>query len=160
MNTAINTLFLFFAGLMLIGCGYAALILIERLRPLLLKGPPFVASTKESTAIMMKLADIKPTDRVADLGSGDGELVIAAANFHPKEAVGFEIDRFLNATARKRIKKAGMDGIAKIHDGDFWKQDLSGFDLILAFPAPYVMAPLEKKLQSELKPGARVISNT
>ena len=40
---------------------------------------PYVPTTDEAVAAMLKLADIKSTDVVYDLGCGDGRIVIAAA---------------------------------------------------------------------------------
>jgi len=39
---------------------------------------PFVPTTEEAVAAMLKLADVKKTDIVYDLGCGDGRIVIAA----------------------------------------------------------------------------------
>jgi cyclopropane fatty-acyl-phospholipid synthase-like methyltransferase len=49
---------------------------------------------------MLKLADVKKTDVVYDLGCGDGRIVIAAARDFGAHAVG--IDIALNASPRQR----------------------------------------------------------
>jgi hypothetical protein len=40
---------------------------------------PYVPTTEEAVQAMLKLADVKKTDVVYDLGCGDGRIVIAAA---------------------------------------------------------------------------------
>ena len=52
---------------------------------------PFVPTTDEAVLAMLKLADVKSTDTVYDLGCGDGRIVIAAAKNFGAHAVGIEI---------------------------------------------------------------------
>jgi len=40
---------------------------------------PYVPTTEEAVKAMLKLADVKSSDIVYDLGCGDGRIVIAAA---------------------------------------------------------------------------------
>jgi ribosomal protein L11 methylase PrmA len=119
-------------------------------------GAPYVASTRISIENALKLSQLSATDRFADLGCGDGQVVLAAAKYGAREAVGFEIDPLLAREARRKIGKIPN---ASITVSDFWKSDLSQYDVIFLFQIPYAMPRLEKKLQLELKPGARVVSN-
>jgi len=96
--------------------------------------------------------------RAADLGSGDGRIVIALAQ-RGFEAHGFELNFLLVLYSRFKIRRAGLQGRAFIHRQNYWKEDLSGFDVITVFGINYIMSALEKKLRKELKEGARVISN-
>ena len=41
-----------------------------------------------------------------------------------------------------------------------WKADLSNVDVVFVYQLPHVMKRIKKKLLEELKPGARVISNS
>ena len=50
---------------------------------------------------MLKLADVKPTDTVFDLGSGDGRIVIAAAKTYGEKAIGLELDQELGASVAR-----------------------------------------------------------
>jgi len=123
-----------------------------------INGAPFV-STDEVTAVdMVKLAGVKAGDRTVDLGAGDGALVIACAR-EGAEAHGFEINPFLVFTARRNIKRAGCSEKAFMHRKNFWSADLSGFDVVTMYGITYIMQGLEEKLERELKPGARVVSN-
>jgi len=107
---------------------------------------------------MMELAQIRKGIKAADLGSGDGRVVIALAQAGA-EAHGFEIDRKLVAESRKKIKEAGLEGKAFIHHQSFWDSNLAGFEVITIYGITSIMEKLEKKLKTELKNGARVISN-
>ena len=51
----------------------------------------YVASTKEAVQMMLKLADVKKSDVVYDLGCGDGRIVIAAAKIYGARGVGVDL---------------------------------------------------------------------
>lgn len=116
-------------------------------------------SKRERVKKMIELADIKPGEKAVDLGSGDGRLVIALAKAGAR-AYGYEINPWLVRSARKNIGKEKVGDRAIIHRKNFWQEDLSDFDIITVYGLNHVMRRLEKKLQKELKPGARVISNS
>jgi len=119
---------------------------------------PFVPSSEERLKTMVALAAVLPGQKAADLGSGDGRIVIALAK-EGAEAHGFEIDYRLAKEARKKIHEEGLENRAFIHQQDFFKADLGDFDILTVYGITSIMGPLEGKLRSELKPGARVISN-
>src|SRR3989344_553398 len=119
---------------------------------------PPVPTRENTIRDMVELADIRPGERVADLGAGDGRLVAAFAKAGA-EAHGYESNLFLVLYARRKIRNMGLQQSAHIHWMNFWKVDTAAFDAITIYGMPYVMAPLERKLQAELRPGARVLSN-
>jgi len=106
---------------------------------------------------MIELAKIKKGDKVCDLGSGDGRLVIMAAKKGAK-AVGFEINPFLVLISWLKILLAGVRKNAQVQWRNFWWQDVSEADIVLLYLITHQMEKMEKKLKKELKPGARVIS--
>ncbi|KAK9968808.1 hypothetical protein ABG768_003112 [Culter alburnus] len=114
---------------------------------------PFLPSTKEQTANVIKLLDGRK-GRLADLGSGDGRLVFAASSVG-FQCTGFEINSMLLAYSRSKAWWRGND----IHfiKKDFWKTDLSKYRNVTVFLAPAVMGVLEEKLLKELPEDARVI---
>ncbi len=61
------------------------------LLPVFFKGGPFVPSSNKRMQIMIRLANIKPTDRIVDLGSGDGKFLIEAIRAGAQSAEGYEI---------------------------------------------------------------------
>lgn len=132
-------------------------VMLSRIRTLAFYGgAPFVVSSKESVKRALALADLKPSDSIADLGSGDGQILIAASPF-VKHATGFEIDPLLVRNAQSRTKH--LSNVTIIQQ-DFWKSDLSSFDVVFIFQIPYAMPRLSEKLKRECRPGTRVISNT
>ncbi|MDE1849069.1 MAG: methyltransferase domain-containing protein [Nanoarchaeota archaeon] len=133
-------------------------------------GAPFQPISNKALKQMVELAGIKKGGRlelartrrrfrVADLGSGNGKIVIEFAK-RGAETHGYEINPLLVWLSRRRIKRLGLQKRAFIHWKNFFKQDFSGFDIITSFQISYVMSELEKKLQKELHKGAEVISDT
>jgi hypothetical protein len=123
----------------------------------IVRGAPFVPTKREAVHRLINFANLKPGERLADLGSGDGRIVIAAARAGA-EAHGFEINPLLVLASRRKIKKAGLDGRAFIHWKNFWREDLSGYDVITIYGLGSIMKGLEKKLNLELAPAGRVLS--
>jgi len=124
-----------------------------------LRGAPYVASSDEKVEKAITLAGVAPGMKVVDLGSGDGRVVIELAK-RGCVAYGYEINPFLVLRSRYRIKKAGLQGKAFVCWKNFWKKDLSSFDLIFVYGISPIMKGLDKKLRRELKPGTKIISVT
>jgi len=119
---------------------------------------PFVPSKKKSVAAILDAAGDIVGKKVADLGSGDGRIVIACAQAGAY-VTGYEINPVLVWYADRRIARSGLRDHAVIKRADFWKQDMSGFDVVIFYGVVYAMPRLEKKLRSELCVGARVIAS-
>ena len=87
---------------MLIVAGAAALFILVMLS-FVLGGAPFIPTPSRVLSRMMELADIKPGEKVYDLGCGDGRLVIEANKRHQARAVGIEISPLAYMLARLRV---------------------------------------------------------
>ena len=124
-----------------------------------IRGAPFVPTGSRTLKTMIDLANIQPDEKVADLGSGDGRIVIAIARVGA-EAHGYEINPFLVLWSRYRINRAGLSRRAFVHWRDIWRVDFASFKVITVFGMVHIMGPLERKLRRELRPGSRVVSNT
>lgn len=131
---------------------------VEVSYPYFFWGAIYVPSLDEKVNRMIKFLEIKPGQKIADLGAGDGKLVIAAAKAGA-EAYGYEINPFLVSLAKKNIKKAGLENKAFVYCKNLWSLDLRDFDAVVVYGMTHMMKKLEKKLEKELKPGARVVSN-
>ncbi len=127
--------------------------------PLLHRGGPYVPSSGEAVATMLRLAELKPEDVITDLGSGDGRIVVAAAKAGVKEAVGYEIHPGLVRMSQALAKVSGVSATAKFVRSSFWKADFSKFSVVFLYQVPYAMDDLEPKLIKDLPVGARVVSN-
>lgn len=147
---------IFFIILMLAALGFLLLFfLFFGLLPVL-RGAPFVPVRKEKIEKAIELRGLEPGQKITDLGSGDGRVLIAAAR-RGARAIGFEINPFLVWKANSNIKKEKLEKLAIAKWGNFWWQDLSSFDVVFVYGISNIMRGLEKKLQRELKPGAKVV---
>jgi release factor glutamine methyltransferase len=105
-------------------------------------------------------ADRPPPQRILDLGTGSGALLLAALSEFP-QASGLGIDRSpaALAVARENARRTGLDGRARMAEGNWdvagWAAELGQFDLILANP-PYVEdhAPLAAMVRDHEPHGA------
>lgn len=120
---------------------------------------PFVPTPQEVVEGMLELAQVKKGDVVYDLGSGDGRIVITAAKKYGARAVGFEIDPDLIRQSRAAIKKEKLEKLAEIREQDILTVDLSPATVLTLYLLPDVNLKLRPKIQSQLKPGARVVSH-
>lgn len=150
-----------FSILILIFLGIILSILLLLFVSPFVYGAPFETTNTKTLKKMIEFSKIKKGEKVADLGSGNGKIVIEFAKLPAvKEAHGFEVNPLLVWISRRKIKKLNLEGKAFIHRKNFWKQDFSGYDLIIIFQIGYIMKRLGKKLKKELKKGSRIVSNT
>jgi hypothetical protein len=122
------------------------------------RGAVYAASPPDKVNLIAELSGASAGERAADLGSGDGRIVIALAR-RGAEAHGFEINPVLVLLSRRAVRRAGLSGRAVIHWRSFWGADLSRFDVLTLFQGSFIMRRLEKKIRREMPAGARVISD-
>ncbi len=140
-----------------IALGLLFLILVLALIYSFAQGATFVPSAPAKVEFMIKLLAVKSGELAADLGSGDGRIVIALAEAGAI-AHGYEINPLLVWWSRRNISQAGLQRRAFIHLKSFWGKDLAAFDVVVVYGIGYIMKKLGQKLKRELKPGARVVS--
>ncbi|MBI2122359.1 MAG: methyltransferase domain-containing protein [Candidatus Sungbacteria bacterium] len=123
-----------------------------------LRGAPFVASRRNKIRLMCDLAQIRPGMAVADLGSGDGSILLEAARRGAK-AIGLEINPFLVWFSRLRAKRRGLHEKITVLRRDFYTYPLDKIDVIFVYLWPETMKKLREKFLSECRPGTRIVSN-
>lgn len=133
-------------------------ILIYQLliRPII-KGAVYFPTYPGNIGKIIEFADLK-NGKMADLGSGDGRVVMAFAE-KGIEAHGYEVNPLLVFFSRRLIRKRGLQEKAIIHRKSFWNADLSGFDAVYTYGFPRIMEDLGNKLGVEMRAGTRIISN-
>jgi protein-L-isoaspartate O-methyltransferase len=120
---------------------------------------PYVPSPHQIVERMLDLAKIKPGEKVYDLGSGDGRVVIAAAQKYDAKAVGIELSSRLVKSSQEEIKRLGLSEKASIVHGDVFDAELGDADVVILYLMRDSNNTLKPKLEKALKPGARVISH-
>ena len=109
---------------------------------------------------MLKLADVKPTDVVYDLGCGDGVIVATAAQKYGARAVGIDIDPQRVKEATERAQKMGVSDKVQIRQGDLFEADIKDATVVTLYLLQSLNIRLMPKLQKELKPGTRIVSQS
>ena len=124
-------------------------------------GAPFEQTNKRTLRKMIEFSKIKKGEKVVDLGSGNGKIVIELAKLSLDiEVHGFEINPFLVWFSKRKVKKFGLQNKAFIHFGNFWNKNFSKYNVIFIYQIGFIMKGLGEKLRKELKTGSRIVSNT
>jgi len=121
---------------------------------------PCVPTTDEAVQAMLKLADVTKADIVYDLGCGDGRIVIAAAKIYGARGVGIDINPVRIAEAKQNAKAAGVENLVRFAESDLFEAGIHEASVVTLFLLPTVNLKLRPKLLQDLKPGARIVSNT
>ena len=110
---------------------------------------------------MLKLAKVGPDDVVYDLGSGDGRIPIAAVQtFKAKSAVGIDIDPQRIREANENLAKASVGERVRFLNQDLFATPIGEATVVTLYLLPSLNEKLMPKLQKELKPGSRVVSQS
>jgi len=120
---------------------------------------PFVPTPEAVVERMLRLVDLKPGEKLFDLGSGDGRIVIMAAQRFGADATGVELDYGRWKLSMERIAALGLESRARIIHGDALSQDYRSADVITVYLLPRSNDLLRPILERQLKPGARVVSH-
>lgn len=119
-------------------------------------GAPWVPTPMPRVRKMLQLAQLKPGDRVYDLGCGDGRLVHVAAKEYGADAVGLELSPLVYAWAR--IRNFFLRSPSTILMRDFRRIDYRNAKALVFYLLPDILKVMRPKFERELAPGARVIS--
>jgi SAM-dependent methyltransferase len=106
---------------------------------------------------MLELASITATDKVYDLGSGDGKLPIAAAKLFGATAVGIEYDPDLVRHSRCLAAAEGVQRRVTFVEGDIFEANFSDATVVAMYLTPPVLLRLQPALLA-LRPGTRIVS--
>lgn len=120
---------------------------------------PYVPTSHTKVDAMLKLAEVKSTDVLYDLGSGDGRIPIAAAKKYGARAVGIDINTALVNEATKNAKAAKVSHRVKFKNQDLFKTDFREATVVTLYLLSHVNLRLRPILWEQLKPGTRVVSH-
>lgn len=107
---------------------------------------------------MLDMAGLTPQDRLVDLGSGDGRLVITAAK-RGATARGIEYNPDMVALSKRAAQAEGMADKVVLEQGDIFKSDFSNATVVTLFLLPELNLRL-RPILLDMAPGTRVVSNS
>jgi tRNA A58 N-methylase Trm61 len=120
---------------------------------------PYVPTPETVVAEMLKLANVGKSDVLYDLGSGDGRIVVTAAQKFGARGVGYDLNPERIKEANDNARKAGVTDLVRFRQEDLFKSDLRPATVVTLYLLPSVNLRLKPKLFEELKPGTRVVSH-
>jgi SAM-dependent methyltransferase len=120
---------------------------------------PFVVSPEAVVERMLYLAQPKAGERLVDLGSGDGRIVIEAAKRFGARGLGVDVDPALVKLARENARRAGVEALASFEVKDLFETDLRGVSVVTMYLLPEVNLKLLPRFIDQLRPGARIVSH-
>jgi protein-L-isoaspartate O-methyltransferase len=120
---------------------------------------PYYATPMSVVDRMLKLGGLQAGEKMFDLGSGDGRIVIMAARKYKADATGVEFDNALFKRSMQTIKSLGLAASARIIHGDLLRQDYASADLLTVYLLPVANEKLAPIFEKQLKKGARIVSH-
>ena len=119
---------------------------------------PYVPTPMKVTRKMVAFADLKGDEVIYDLGAGDARLLIESKRTHPNVTVtGFELSPLVYLLGLFRIWQSRVK--VKLMMKNFFHQDVSDADCVFLYLMPGAMKSLQKKFETELKPGTKIVSH-
>lgn len=118
----------------------------------------FAVTPQPLADAMLTLARITKDDVVYDLGSGDGRIVVLAAQKYGARGVGIEIDHRLVEISRTVAREGEVADRVTVIEGDLFTADISKATIVTLWLSTTVNTRLEAKLKRELHAGARIVS--
>ncbi len=120
---------------------------------------PYYPTPEYVVEKMLQLGGMKRGEKMFDLGSGDGRIVIMAAQKFGAIATGVEIDHDLWRQSSEKIRSLGLEKTAKIINGDAYAQNYSPADLITVYLLPHANDKMRPLLEKQLKKGTRIVAH-
>jgi hypothetical protein len=123
------------------------------------KDVPYVPTPQAVVERMLELAKVDSKDVIYDLGSGDGRIVVTAAQKYGARGVGIDIDPQRIKEANANAKTAGVSDRVEFREQDLFDVDLSKASVVTLYLLPQVNLKLRPKLLQQLKPGTKIVSH-
>lgn len=143
------------SALLLISFAFAQGPKIERVPEV-----PYVPTDNSVVDGMLKLAGVKSSDIVYDLGCGDGRIVVRAAKNYGAHGVGVDINPSRIQEARENAKRNNVESLVKFEEGDLFDANIQNATVVTLYLLPSVNLRLRPKLLKDLKPGTRIVSHS
>ena len=143
-----------FALLMALSCG-----LVAQDKKDVEKLAPYYPTPEVIVEKMLEFGELKKGEKMFDLGSGDGRIVLMAAEKYKAISTGVEFDKDLWLQSSERIKRLKLEKLANIIHGDIMVQDYSSANLITVYLLPISNDKVRPLLEKQLKKGTRIVAH-
>ena len=120
---------------------------------------PYVPTPLDIAQKMLELAKVRPDDVVYDLGSGDGRIVILAAQKFGARAVGVELNSDLYEESSKRVRDLGLQDRVQILHENMFDVNVRHATVVTLYLLTKVNERLRPVLERQLRSGTRIVSH-
>jgi len=138
---------------------FALVACAQEKKPETEKLAPYYPTPPAVVEKMLQLGALQPGEKMFDLGSGDGRIVIMAAGKFKADATGVEFDQELHRQSSDSIAAKHLQKTARIVHGDIFQQDYSSADLVTVYLLPASNDKIRPMLEKQLKKGTRIVSH-
>ncbi len=121
---------------------------------------PFVSTEYDIVRAMLDLAGTNGEDLVIDLGSGDGRIPIIAARDKGARGLGVDLDPARIRESTANALRAGVGERVIFRQQDLFVTPLADATVLTLYLLPEINMQLRPRILGEMRPGARVVSNT
>lgn len=125
----------------------------------MLTGGPYVPTPQRVVNAMLGIAGVSERDFVIDLGSGDGRIVMTAAQQYGARGKGYDIDGELVDRSNASARTLKLDQRVRFEQRDVLQADVREATVVTLYLLPDMMRALRAKLLRELRPGTRIVSH-
>jgi protein-L-isoaspartate O-methyltransferase len=120
---------------------------------------PYYPTPETIVERMLEVGELKAGEKMFDLGSGDGRIVVMAARKYHADATGVELDNDLVVQSTAKIRQLGLQKSAHIIYGDILKQNYSSANLLTIYLLPDSNIKVRPVLEAQLKKGTRIVAH-
>jgi SAM-dependent methyltransferase len=121
---------------------------------------PYYPTPETIVEKMLQLGGLKAGEKVFDLGSGDGRIVVTAAREFGVKGIGIDINPKRIAEANANAKQAAVTNLVTFRNEDLFEADIHEASVVTLYLLTTLNLKLRPKLWHDLKPGTRVVSQT
>jgi hypothetical protein len=119
---------------------------------------PYVPTPQGVVDRMLEMAKVGPADYLIDLGSGDGRIVVTAAQKYGARGFGVDLNPDRIREANDNARRAGVTDKVTFQQRNLFDADLSLATVITMYLLPRVNLELRPKLLA-VAPGTRIVSH-
>ncbi len=118
-------------------------------------GAPYVPTFSKQTRAALQLLDLQPGQTLVELGSGDGAVLVLAAQKGIR-CIGYELNPLLVVFSKIRCWR--YRHLVTIHCQNFWRVALPPCDGVYTFLLDHYMVKLDKKITQEITNTVKFVS--